>query len=255
MIRYEVRQGVAVVTLDRPDKLNALTTEMRVALASHFDNAAGDGGVRAVLLQGVGRAFCAGGDVARIADETPAGNRATMQLSHRMIRSLADVGKPVIAAVRGPVAGMGWSLALACDIVIASETARFSQVFRNIGLVPDGGAVWFLTQYLGTLRAKELVFSARRIDAAEALSLGLVTRVVADSELDEAGWQTALSYAGAPTAALGAAKQLFRFMHQPGLDELLAREAAAQSIAFESHDHREGIAAFLEKRAAHFLGH
>jgi 2-(1,2-epoxy-1,2-dihydrophenyl)acetyl-CoA isomerase len=177
-----------------------------------------------------------------------------MKLSHRMIRNLAAIEKPVVAAVRGPCAGMGWSLAMACDIVIASETARFAQVFRHIGLVPDGGAVWFLARYLGTLKAKELVFSGRRIDAAEAHALGLVTRVVADGELDEAAWQAALDLARGPTRALGAGKKLFDFMHQPSLDALLAKEAELQSAALASSDHREGVRAFLEKRAPTFTG-
>jgi len=254
MIRYEVSDGVAVVTLDRPEKLNALLVEMRQALGDCFGEAARDDSVRCVLLRGAGRAFCAGGDVGHIAVDTPARNREVMALSHRMIRNLTAIDKPVIAAVRGPAAGMGWSLALACDVVIASDTATFAQVFRNIGLVPDGGAVWFLTQYLGTLCAKELVFSGRRIGATEAHALGLVTRVVADDELDCVARQAALDLASGPTAALGAAKRLFRFMHQPDLDALLAREAVEQAVMFESHDHREGISALLEKRAPRFTG-
>jgi 2-(1,2-epoxy-1,2-dihydrophenyl)acetyl-CoA isomerase len=254
MIRYEVKQGVAIVTLDRPERLNALLVEMREELASKFEMAAQDDAVRCVLLQATGRAFCAGGDVGRIAEDTPETNGEVMKVSHRMIRNLAAIEKPVVAAVRGAVAGMGWSLVLACDLVVASDTARFAQVFRNIALVPDGGAVWFLTQYIGAMRAKELVFSGRRIDANEAHSLGLVTRVVADGDLDAEGWQAALALASGPTRALGASKKLFRFMHQPDLNELLEQEAAAQAIAIRSADHREGIQAFLQKRAPQFQG-
>ena len=185
MINYEIKEGVAVVTLARPERLNALIPEMSRALAPHFETAARDDRVRSVLLQAEGRAFCADGDVGRIANDPPYVNREVMKLSHRMIRNLAAIEKPVVASLRGSVAGIGWSLALACDIIIASETARFAQVFRNIGLVPDGGAVWFLTQYVGTLKAKELVFSGRRIDANEAMELGLVTRVVTDTSLTQ----------------------------------------------------------------------
>ncbi|MGE4238899.1 enoyl-CoA hydratase/isomerase family protein [Ramlibacter sp.] len=254
MIRYEVKEGVAVVALARPERLNALTFEMREALAGWFEQAARDDKVRSVLLRGEGRAFCAGGDVGSIADSTPEANAEVGKMSHRMILNLVDIQKPVIVAVRGAVAGIGWSLALACDIVLASDNAKFAQVFRNIGLVPDGGAVWFLTRYVGALRAKELVFSGRRVEAQEALSLGLATRVVADAELDAVGWQTALDYASAPTRALGAGKKLFRFVHQPDLVALLEVEAAAQATAIRSFDHREGIAAFLEKRPARFEG-
>ncbi|MGE4238876.1 enoyl-CoA hydratase/isomerase family protein [Ramlibacter sp.] len=254
MIRYEVKDGVAVVTLARPERLNALLFEMREALGTHFEEADRDERVRCVLLQAEGKAFCAGGDVGRIAEDTPETNREVMKRSHRMIRNLAAVRKPVVAAVRGACAGMGWSLALAADVVVASDTAKFAQVFRNIGLVPDGGAVWFLTQYLGTLRAKELVFSARRIDAAEAHSLGLVTRVVPDAELDAIARQTARDLAQGPTRALGAAKKMFRFMHQPDLVEFLELEAAEQMAAIRGYDHREGVTAFLEKRPPKFEG-
>jgi len=254
LVRYELRDGVALVTLDRADRLNALLPEMRDALGTHFEDAAHDPAVRAVLLQGTGRAFCAGGDVDAMAQFTPEGGRAVLQLVHRLIRNLVNIEKPVIAAVRGPAVGVGWSLALACDLVIASDTARFAQVFRNIGLVPDGGAIWFLTQYLGTLRAKELVFSGRRIDAHEAHALGLVTRVVPDADLDTVAWQVAREYAAGPTYALGLDKKLFKLMHQPALETLLDAEAWTQGQALASEDHKEGLRAFREKRAPDFKG-
>jgi 2-(1,2-epoxy-1,2-dihydrophenyl)acetyl-CoA isomerase len=253
-VRYEVRDGVAVVTLDRPDRLNALVVEMREALGTHFEQAGRDPAVRAVLLQAAGRAFCASGDVSRMAEFTPESGRATLKIAQRMIRNLAAIEKPVIAAVRGAVAGIGMSLAMACDLVIASDTARFSQVFRNVGLVPDGGAIWFLTQHLGTLRAKELVFSGRRIDAAEAHALGLVTRVVPDAELDTIAWELAKEYATGPTVALGMAKKMFRLMHSPDLETLLDAEAWAQGQAFTTEDHKEGVQAFLAKRPPQFKG-
>ena len=253
-VRYEVKDGVAVVTLDRPDKLNALVPEMREALGTRFEEAGKDPAVRAVLLQATGRAFCASGDVGRMAEFTPETGRAILKLAQRMVRNLAAIEKPVVCAARGAVAGIGMSMALACDLVIASDTARFTQVFRNVGLVPDGGAIWLLTQHLGALRAKELVFSGRRVAAQEALALGLVTRVVPDAELDAIGWQTALEYASGPTRALGMAKKLFRLMHTPDLETLLDAEAWAQGQAMASDDHREGMRAFLEKRAPQFTG-
>jgi 2-(1,2-epoxy-1,2-dihydrophenyl)acetyl-CoA isomerase len=170
------------------------------------------------------------------------------------VRNLANIEKPVVAAVRGAVAGIGWSMAMACDMVIASDTARFSQVFRNVGLVPDGGAIWFLTQHLGAMRAKELVYSGRRIDAQEALALGLVTRVVADDALDAAAWEVAHELAQGPTFALGTAKKMFKLMHQPDLETLLDAEAWAQGLALMSEDHKEGVRAFLEKRRPVFRG-
>lgn len=253
-VRYEVRDAVALVTLDRPDKLNALTVEMRDALGTAFENAARDPAVRAVLLQASGKAFCASGDVSRMGDFTPSSGRDLLKLAHRMIRNLANIEKPVVAAVRGAVAGIGWSMALACDVIVASETARFSQVFRNVGLVPDGGAVYFLTQHLGLLRAKELVFSGRRIDAAEALSLSLVSKVVPDDELEARAWEEASALAQGPTFALGIAKKMFKLMYQPDLETLLDAEAWAQGLALLSDDHKEGVRAFFDKRKPNFKG-
>jgi len=253
-VRFDVREAVGVITLDRPERMNALTVEMREALGTYFEQAARDPAVRAVLLQSSGKAFCASGDVSRMGDFTPTSGRELLKLAQRMVRNLANIEKPVVAAVRGMVAGIGWSMALACDMVIASDTARFSQVFRHVGLVPDGGAVWFLTQHLGAMRAKELVYTGRRIDVQEAHSLGLVTRVVADDDLDAVAWQTAQELAQGPTFALGMAKKMFKLMHQPDLESLLDAEAWAQGLALLTDDHREGVQAFFEKRKPRFKG-
>ena len=253
-IRYEVLEGVAIITLDRPDKLNALTVEMREALGTAFEAAGRDPAVRAVLLRASGKAFCASGDVSKMGNFTPATGRELLKLAHRMVRNLANIEKPVVAATRGAVAGIGWSMALACDAVIASDTARFSQVFRHVGLVPDGGAIYFLTQHLGLLRAKELVYSGRRIDAQEALSLGLVNRVVTDDQLDTAAWNHARELANGPTFALGMAKKMFKMMYQPDLETLLDAEAWAQGLALLTDDHKEGFQAFFDKRKPQFKG-
>jgi 2-(1,2-epoxy-1,2-dihydrophenyl)acetyl-CoA isomerase len=253
-VRYEVQDAVAIVTLDRPEKMNALTVQMREALGTAFDHAARDPGVRAVLLQASGKAFCASGDVGNMGSFTPASGRELLKLAHRMVRNLANIEKPVVAATRGAVAGIGWSMALACDAVIASDTARFTQVFRHVGVVPDGGAIYFLTQHLGLLRAKELVYSGRRIDAHEALSLGLVNRVVADEALDEAALAHARELAEGPTLALGMAKKMFKLMYQPDLESFLDAEAWAQGLALLTDDHKEGVQAFFDKRPSRFQG-
>ncbi len=253
-VRYEVRDAVGVVTLDRPDKLNALTVEMRDALGTHFEAAGRDPAVRAVLLQGAGTAFCASGDVDRMGAFTADSGREHIKRAHRMVRTLANIEKPVVAAVRGAVAGIGWSMALACDAIVASESARFSMVFRHVGLAPDGGAVYFLTQHLGLLRAKEIVYSGRRLDAAEAHALGLVNRVVPDAELDAAAWEQAQAFAQGPTFALGIGKKLFKLMYPPDLEAFLDAEAWAQGLALQSDDHQEGLRAFREKRKPVFRG-
>ncbi len=254
VVTYEVRDAVAVVTLNRPEKMNALMPEMREALGTYFETAGRDSNVRAVLLTSAGKAFCASGDVSRMGDFTPASGRELLKLAHRMVRNLANIEKPVVAGVRGAVAGIGWSMALACDAVIASDTAKFTQVFRHVGVVPDGGAVYFLTQHLGVQRAKELVYSGRRVDAHEAHSLGLVNRVVPDGELDAVAFEYARELATGPTFALGVAKKMFKLMYQPDLETLLDAEAWAQGLALMTEDHKEGVAAFFEKRKAVFKG-
>jgi 2-(1,2-epoxy-1,2-dihydrophenyl)acetyl-CoA isomerase len=252
---YEVRDGcVAVISLHRPEKMNALTPEVREALGTHFETAARDPRVRSVLLTANGKHFCASGDVSRMGEFSPASGRELLKLAHRMVRNLANIEKPVVAGVRGAVAGIGWSMALACDAVIASDTARFTQVFRHVGVVPDGGAIYFLTQHLGLLRAKELVYSGRRVEAQEALSMGLLNQVVPDADLDAAAYAHALELAQGPTFALGMAKKMFKLMYQPDLEAFLDAEAWAQGLALMSDDHKEGVQAFFDKRKPRFNG-
>ena len=252
--RYEFSDGLATITLARPEKMNALTVDMREALADHFEQATRDTAVRAVLLTAEGKAFCASGDVGKMGDFTPASARDLLMLAHRMVRNLANIDKPVVASVRGAVAGIGWSMAMACDAVIASETARFTQVFRHVGVVPDGGAIYFLTQHLGLLRAKELTMSGRRVDAREAHAMGLVNRVVSDAELDAAALAHGRELASGPTFAYGAAKKLYKQMYQPTLESFLDAELYAQSAALMTGDHKEGVKAFFEKRKPVFQG-
>ena len=153
-VRYELSDGLAIITLDRPEKLNALTVQMREALGSFFEQAARDTNVRAVLLTSSGSAFCASGDVSKMGDFDPSSARELLRLAHRMVRNLANIEKPVVASVRGAVAGIGWSMAMACDAVLASETARFTRAFRKVGASPEGAAISFLTKHLGLPKAK-----------------------------------------------------------------------------------------------------
>lgn len=249
------RDGVATVTLNRPDKLNALTDEMYARLIAIFAELAGDASVRAVIVTAAGRGFCSGSDVGgMLKTDMVEGRRRLQQRHHRMIQSIAYLEKPVIAAVRGPVAGIGFSIALACDLIVASETARFSQIFKNIGLIPDGGSVFFLTQYLGIARAKELVYTARMLPAAEAHEWGLVTRVTPDAELESAALALAEDLAGSATYALGLAKKMFQTMYVPTLETLLETESLSQTLARLTEDHREGVTAFRDKRKPKFTG-
>lgn len=254
IVLYEVKNDVAIVTLNRPELSNALTVEMRELLGNYFEQAGRDSSVRCVLLQANGPSFCASGDVKKMGNFTPASSQELLKLAHRVIKNLANIEKPVVASVRGAVAGIGWSMAMACDMTIASETAHFSQVFKNVGLVPDGGAIYFLTQYLGVLKAKELVMSGKRLSAMEAAQLYLVNNVTKDDELEATSWAKALELAQGPTLAFGAAKKMFKSMNQPSLETFLDTEAWAQGLALLTDDHKEGFSAFLEKRKPSFKG-
>jgi 2-(1,2-epoxy-1,2-dihydrophenyl)acetyl-CoA isomerase len=252
-----VEGAVAKVVLNRPDKLNALTVDMRQSLCDHFARLRFDDAVRVVIVTGAGRGFCSGADVDRMAGQPHdlRADRDRLQRGgHTFIRALHSIEKPVIAAVRGPAVGIGWSIALACDLVVASKTARFSQIFRRIGLAPDGGAIWFLTRRLGMVKAKELVFSARFVEAEEALALGLVNHVVEDDELMSKTEELAAELAEAPTFALGLAKKLFHAAVGPSLEDYLEIESMVQPQLHMSADNAEGVAAFREKRKPKFIG-
>lgn len=248
------KDGIATVMLNRADKLNALSGEMYHELADTFASLNGDVEVRAVILTGAGRAFCAGGDVTSMGSYDVVSGRKRSKGHHRMILNLHHLEKPVIAAIRGPAAGIGASLALACDLIVASETAYLLMAFKNVGIPPDGGAIYFLTQQLGLSRAKELVYSARKLPAAEARDMGLISQVVPDDQLESAAGTLAAEIAGSATYALTLAKRLFQSMYTPTLEQLLEMEILAVGGARMTHDHAEGIAAFKEKRKPRFTG-
>ena len=246
--------GIATVLLDRADKLNALSGEMYHDLADAFLSLANDDEARCVVVTGAGRAFCAGGDVGSMGDFDVVSGRKRSQGHHQMIKALHNLEKPVIASVRGPAAGIGASIALACDLIIASETAYLLMAFKNVGIPPDGGAIFLLTQHLGIARAKELVYTARKLTAAEAKEMGLVVKVVPDGELEAATQALAAEIASSATYALRLAKKMFQSMYTPTLETLLELENTAVCGARLTHDHKEGIAAFKEKRKAKFEG-
>lgn len=246
--------GVATVLLNRPDKLNALSGEMYHDLADAFAELNTDDDVRTVLLTGAGRAFCAGGDVTTMGAYDVVSGRKRSKSHHRMILNLHHLEKPVIAAVRGPAAGIGASMALACDLIVASETAYLLMAFKNVGIPPDGGAIYFLTQHLGLSRAKEIVYSARKLPAAEARDMGLISKVVPDDQLEASAMALAREIAGSATYALTLAKRMFQYMYVPTLEQLLELEVMATGGARMTHDHVEGITAFKEKRKPQFKG-
>lgn len=253
-IQVAKTNGIATVTLNRPDKLNALSEEMYHGIADRFVELDADDEVRAIVLTGAGRAFCAGGDVGSMGGYDVVTGRKRSQQHKRAVVSLYNVEKPVIAAVRGPAAGIGFSLALACDLIVASESAYFLAAFKNVGIPPDGGAVFFLTQYLGIARAKEIAYTARRIPAQEAQEMGLVTKVVPDPALEREAQALAQDLASSATYALRLAKRMFQSQYVPTLEMLLELENLAVGGARLTHDHQEGVAAFRAKRPPKFLG-
>jgi 2-(1,2-epoxy-1,2-dihydrophenyl)acetyl-CoA isomerase len=254
MAEVEVSRDGAVqtITLNRPDVLNSFNRALHAGLRSALREA-GDVEVRAVVVTGAGRGFCAGQDLTEFGETTDIGGalRATYHPNILAIRSLE---KPVIAAVNGVCAGAGLSLACACDIRLAADSAAFVPGFVGIGLVPDSGGTYFVHRLLGASRAFEWMSSNRRLTAAEAHAWGLVSEVVETDRLPERAAELAAFYAGLPTRAIGMTKRLFDHADTATLDEQLALEAQLQAVATESDDFREGVAAFLAKRPPSFTG-
>ena len=255
-IRTRREGDVLVVTLSRPERLNAappaMFDEIRAAIGA-LD------GARAVLIAGEGRAFCSGADLAGKALSTegdPAENtfQALTQSYNPTMRALAELDAPVVSAVRGPAAGIGCSLALAADFVVASETAYFLQAFVNIGLVPDGGASWALPRLIGRARAAEMMLLGERVPAAKALEWGMIHKVVADDVLDAEALALAQRLAAGPTRALGAMRRNLHAALDGSYADAMAREADAQRAMRRTEDSMEGGMAFLQKRKPEFKG-
>jgi 2-(1,2-epoxy-1,2-dihydrophenyl)acetyl-CoA isomerase len=247
--------GVLTLTLNRPDALNSFTVEMKEALLAALKVAARDKEVRVVILTGAGRAFSAGQDLKERAG--PDVNDLGTELRTRynpIILAMRRLEKPIVGAINGVAAGAGISVALACDIVIASDKASFMEAFGRVGLVPDTGSTWFLPRLVGPARAAEMIFTADSVDAATAERIGLVNRVVpADSLMAEAEALAARLAQAAPIA-LALAKRALNRALDSNLEDALEFEAQLQSIAGRSADHREGVAAFVEKRPPNFKG-
>ena len=255
LVEIDAEAGIATVTLNRPEALNSLTVAMKQELLAAFGRVAEAGAVRAVILTGAGRAFCAGQDLKERLqpDSAPLG----VELRERynpIIRAMRSLPKPIVGAINGVAAGAGASLAMACDIRIASDTASFALAFGRVGLVPDSGATWFLPRLVGTTRAAEIALLGDPVSAADAERIGLVGRVVGAADLaSEARAIAGRLAAGAPRA-IALTKRALDASWDRDLEAALEDEAELQDAAGRTRDHQVGMAAFLEKRPPRFSG-
>jgi 2-(1,2-epoxy-1,2-dihydrophenyl)acetyl-CoA isomerase len=245
--------AVLTITLNRPDVLNALNTAVHKALGAALKDAR-DSEVRAVVVIGAGRGFCVGQDLTEFQEAAGDVAERLRETYHPNIRAIRELEKPVIAAVNGAAAGAGLSLACACDIRIAADSASFVPAFVNIGLVPDSGGSYFIARLLGPARAFEWMSSGRKLTATEAHAWGLVSEVVEADALPARAAELAAHLAGLPTRGIGMTKRLFDAAPTASLEDQLEREAQLQSAATQTEDFREGVAAFLEKRTPQFRG-
>jgi 2-(1,2-epoxy-1,2-dihydrophenyl)acetyl-CoA isomerase len=257
-ITYEANQGVATITLNRPDVLNSFNIPMAAELQDALRLAAEDDAIRAVLLTGAGRAFCAGQDLAEAAptDGSPAPPIAEIvrRTYNPTVRAIRALEKPVVCAVNGVAAGAGANLALSCDVVLAADTASFVQAFSKIGLIPDTGGTFFLPRLVGLARATALAFFGDKLSAADAHAMGMIYRVVDAPRLLDEARTVAQRLATLPTRGLGLTKRAFNQSLANDLDAQLEVEAELQAEAASTADFAEGVRAFLEKRKPSFAG-
>jgi enoyl-CoA hydratase/carnithine racemase len=253
-VQVEVRDDVATVTLSNPQRKNAVPMTAWPDVEAAFDEAGGTPGVRCVVVTGEGDDFCSGADVSGTGEGPPAHSLVMMRSVSRAIEALHSLTQPVVARVTGVCVGVGMNIALGCDLVIAADDARFSQIFARRGLSVDGGGSWVLPRTVGLLKAKELALLADIIPADEAERLGLVTRVVPRAELDATVDDVAARLAAGPPLALSSTKRLLNQSAQVTLSQALEAEAQAQSVNFSTRDTAEAMRAFVEKRRPSFEG-
>lgn len=252
-VKYEVRNGVAWITLNRPDKLNAFTEQLNKEVQHSVKQASRDKEVRCLVITGEGRAFCSGQDLQGVNEDMDHGE-VLRQFYNPMVMEIHRCEKPIIAAVNGVAAGAGMSLALACDFRLLSEKASFLEAFIHVGLVPDAGNLYFLPKLIGHAKAMELAVLGEKINAEEAKELGLATKVIPMEQ-----WQAEITafaerLASMPTAAIAVIKKNLKASWDSTLEESLERDAQGQRIAGLTLDHKEGVAAFMQKRKPVFQG-
>ena len=256
-IKYGVHDGLATITLARPDKRNAINAQMFTELGDAAERAANDPGIRVVLVIGEGAAFSAGVDVLllnQLAGTRGARFRSFVRVAQRPYYILASMDKPTVAAVQGHAIGAGFQLALACDLRVGAEDVRFSMLEVRFGLIPDLGGLHRLSRLIGPARTKEIVWTGRSLEAEEAERLGLINRLVSADTLDKEAEAYARELVHAPPLPVSLTKTLIGRGHETSLETSLERDAQAQAACIESEDHREAVEAYLEKRPARFHG-
>src|SRR3989339_453163 len=256
-IVVDVREGIGILTLSRPEKLNALTSRMADEITYAIESLSSNEHVRVIVLTGKGKAFCAGGDMTDMVDPPIPPTEFIKWLNqhgNRMIASLHFCTKPTIASVNGPAMGAGFNVALACDMIVCSSSATFGQVFTKLGLHPDCGGTYFLPRRIGIPRACELIFTGDIISAERAYTLGIINRLVSPDKLEGETWKLAEKIAEGPPIALALAKENINKGINADLETILRLEAYAQGALTQTKDYLEGVRAFKEKRTPRFMG-
>mgnify|MGYP000664494661 FL=1 len=255
MIKYEITNGVAKITLNRPEKFHSFVREMALQLQEKLDDCNVNKDVRAILITAEGKAFCAGQDLSEATDPNgPELTKIIQEHYNPIIRKIRNIEKPVVAAVNGVAAGAGASIALCCDIVVATESASFIQAFSKIGLIPDSAGTFFLPRLVGLQKATALMMTAESISANDAEKMGMIYKVFSDESFVEKSWNLVSKLSQMPTKGLGLTKKLLNESYNNNLEQQLDMEDKCQSIAGETNDFKEGVQSFLEKRKPDFKG-
>ena len=254
-ILVEIKNTVAIITLNRPDKFNAFNREMALLLQGTLDDCADNENVRCILLTGAGKAFCAGQDIAELTGENAIGiDKILDEHFNPIVARIRKLHKPVVAAVNGVAAGAGANIALCCDVVLASHSASFIQAFSKIGLIPDSGGTFFLPRLIGFAKASALMMTGNKVSATEAEKMGMIFKVIDDAVFAEEAYAQAVELANLPTKGLAFTKMALNKSMQNNLEQQLHEEDRLQRKAAVTADYKEGINAFLEKRKAVFIG-
>ena len=255
MILFEKIDAVGKITLNRPEKYNSIVRKMALSFQNTLANCESDDSIRCILITGEGKAFCAGQDLKEAIDpQGPEIEQIVREHYNPIIKRIREIEKPVIAAVNGVAAGAGANLALACDIVTATQSAKFIQAFSKIGLIPDSGGTYFLPRLIGLPKATAFMMTGEPVSAEKAEALGMIYAVYEDAEFESKTLELSRSIAAMPTKGLGYTKRLLNQSFNNSLEDQLDLEAATQSLSAHADDHKEGIQAFLEKRTPKFTG-